>query len=387
MNLIERPARESTISIFRSWQYSMRDELLLLGLNYLIDLGLPYDENIFNRQGLGFEYAEDQNYHHIHHFATTRISVSLSDTLKKFVDLSIPDLIHGTFFKLNSTYYVPMMYISDEPIVMKENSISLQSLFQPMTLYFSQKRAIFMGINFPLSDIFQIISHDWDKDDIELVEETFNIDLRSKTLTNVVNYFSEKLNTPKDPVDIKNKINQLFFDQWTSELYHKFYGISSNIDDVFLLTTRRKFHETKPSFIDLRYKRLTFIEHILRPFFKSISIASSQLVRNNQVRKLLNLKLVSIVQHFHSDLNGNNLYDTTNGFSGILSHKASFKNPYGESRLPKEVSSIHWTHRGRICPNSITNQDPGESVLLVPDQEIDFRYGIFSFTDEEKEKV
>ena len=67
-------------------------------------------------------------------------------------------------------------------------------------------------------------------------------------------------------------------------------------------------------------------------------------------------------------------------------HKATFDNPYGSGELPKEVSSIHWTHKGRICPNSISNKKSGRDIFLVPNQNIDLDYGIFKFTDEEMEK-
>ena len=139
-------------------------------------------------------------------------------------------------------------------------------------------------------------------------------------------------------------------------------------------------------FIDLRFKRLTFIEPLLRPYFKSITQASSLLLKGIQPRTL-NIKLDSIVKKgFFGDLDGNSLYDLVNGFSGILSHKASFKNPFGKGELPKEVSSIHFTHKGRICTSSISNHDPGQIINLIPDQDIDYRYGIFMFTDEELEK-
>lgn len=385
MNLINRPVKESIISSFRSWQYLMIDDLISIGIGYLNNLGLSYDPTLYNGQTPILEKVLDQTYNHVHHYASTRIKLKLEQGNKYFLDLSIPDLIDGTFFHLNNTHYIPMLYIGDEPIVLKEKSISLQSLFQPMTIYFGQKRAIFMGTNFPISDMFQILTYYWDDADKNQVQEAFDINLYEKDIENVITYFSEKLNTQKDINEIQKKLDLLFFDPWTADLYGQFYQIKPSLTEVFRVVSNRKYNEIKPSFIDLRYKRLMFIEHILKPFFKAISFSSIQLIRNNSVRNL-KLSLSAIAEHFHSQLNGNCLYDTTNGFSGILSHKASFKNPYGESRLPREVSSIHWTHCGRICPNSIANQDPGENILLVPDQDIDVRHGIFSFTQEEKER-
>lgn len=137
-------------------------------------------------------------------------------------------------------------------------------------------------------------------------------------------------------------------------------------------------------FNDLRHKRLIFIEMLLKPYFKAISTASKALINGHQVFTS-KLSGEDLVQNFFKNLHANSFYDTVNGYSGILAHKATFKNPYGSSELPKEVASIHWTHKNRICPNSISNKDAGQDIFLVPDQDIDLDYGIFKFKPEEME--
>ena len=318
-----------------------------------------------------------------------QIKVKIEPSLKKndnFLHVTLPNIVEGCFFKLNGVYYIPLLYISDEPVVLKEKSVSLYSLFQPITLYFSQKRVIFMGVSFKLEDFLQIMSQGWSKEDISLIEDNLELSLTQKPLNENLIYFGEKLNCDPDINVIKTRLNNLFFDDWTAELYKYLYGIEPDIDQVFLLSVRKKAKGIKPSFIDLRYKRLTFVEQLLKPVFKNISYAANRILKGFVVKDL-KVPLEGIVQHFFNELNGNVLYDTTNGFSGILSHKASFKNPFGQSDLPREVSSIHWTHRNRICPNSVTNKDPGQNILLVPDQEINLRYGTFNFTKEELERT
>ena len=388
MNLIERQTNPSIISSYRSMQYNMIQDFILNGMNYLIKLGLPYDPNVYKTDGSTIQYISDHVYSNIKHFNCTQVKIKIEDTGKKldnFLYTTIPNLIEGIFFKLNGVYYIPMLYISDEPIVLKERSISLYSLFQPMTLYFGQKRVIFMGISFKLEDFLQIITHNWNKEDIELIENDLELSLQDRSLESNLIYFGEKLNCNPDVISVKNRLNDLFFDDWTAALYHEYYKINPDINEVFLLAVHRKVKNIKPSFIDLRYKRITFMEQLLKPIFKNISFVANRIIRGFVIKDL-RVPLGGIVQHFFKELNGNVLYDTTNGFSGILAHKASFKNPFGQSELPREVSSIHWTHRNRICPNSITNKDPGQNVLLVPDQQIDLKYGMFHFTKEEMER-
>lgn len=383
MNLIERVTKESVLSSFRTVQYSRIPDMLITGVNYLTNLGLEYDPALYDQTVDSLKYIEDVIYSNIRHYACIVTKLKLvEDKNTWFFALSIPELIQGMFFKLNSVHYIPLLYLTDEPIVLKENSMVMQSMFQPLTLYFAQNRVIFMGINIVLTDFLQLISTGWDQDLIDEIEQYFQIDIHSGQLQHIVGYFSSKINTGRTVEEIKDKINLLFFDNWTKELYKKFYNFEPTIDTVLQTALTRKMSNKKISFIDLRHKRLTFIEPLMRPFTKAVSDCAKGLLKGHNI-KSLKLNLSSIVTHYFGELDGNVIYDTTNGFSGILAYKATFKNPYGQSQLPREVSSIHWTHRDRICPNSITNSDPGQTVSLVPDQDIDLQYGIFNFTQEE----
>ena len=383
MNLIKRSTQTTPLDAFRTTQYNRIPEMIINGANYLINLGMEYDPKLYDGTIDSLKMTDDLVYTRIKHFATTRVSLKHIDEKNTFfVSMSIPDLIHGTFFQLNSVHYVPMYYITDEPIVLKEKSISIYSLFQPITLYFEQNRVIFMGINILMSDFLQLMTVGWPDEAVKMIESELKIDLNANSLETIIKHLSQKLNCGQTVQEIKNKINLLFFDGWTHDLYRQFYDFDPIIDNVLKVALHRKIEGKKPSFIDLRHKRLAFVEPLMRPFTKAVGDAAKGLLKGNSV-KSLKLNLGVLVNHFFKDLDGNVLYDTTNGFSGILAYKASFKNPYGESKLPREVSSIHWTHQGRICPNSIANNDPGETICLVPDQEIDLQYGIFKFSKEE----
>ena len=383
MNLIERVTKESVLSSFRTVQYSRIPDMLITGVDYLTNLGLEFNPILYDGTIDSLQYIEDVIYSNIKHYSNTIAKLKLvEDKNTWFFALSIPDLIQGMFFKLNSVHYIPLLYMADEPIVLKENSMVMHSLFQPLTLYFAQNRVIFMGINIVLTDFLQLITSNWDQSRVKDIEKFFNIDIHSGQLQHIVSYLSGKLNTGQTVEEIKDKIDLLFFDNWTRELYEKFYNFTPTVDNVINAALDRKMTKNKISFIDLRHKRLTFIEPFMRPYTKAIGDCAKGLLKGHNI-KSLKLNMGAIIKHFFSELNGNVIYDTTNGFSGILGYKATFKNPYGQGQLPREVSSIHWTHRDRICPNSITNSDPGQTISLVPDQDIDLQYGIFNFTQEE----
>lgn len=386
MNLIERQHDESIISYFRLFEYSKINYLLDLGMQYLIKAGLTVDPTVYSGPN-SIEIIKDVAYSKIYHFACNTYRIKIENNKSIFIYISIPELINGTFFKLNSTYYIPILYITDEPIVIKEKSITIQSLFQPITLYFGESRVIFMGSNYVLSDFLNFITYDWDSELRKSIQELLNIQF-NENLNSIISILANKLNCLQDYTIIKNKINDLFFDEYTKELHSRYYNIS-NIDGIIMTAMFKRYEQQVENkyykFNDLRHKRLIFIEMLLKPYFKAISNCTNLLLHNKSIFNL-KLKINEIIENFYTKLHGNCLYDTVNGFSGILMHKATFDNPYGSGELPKEVSSIHWTHKGRICPNSISNKKSGRDIFLVPNQNIDLDYGIFKFTEDEMKK-
>jgi hypothetical protein len=373
----------SSIVNFRPEQYKLIPELLKFGMNYLIDLGLEWDQSVYNRDGSKIEFIETYSYINYNQFSCTNVKIKTFPDIQWFTHFSLPDLIDNVFFKLNGNFYVPKLYIADEPCVIKENSANFYSLFSPLSMYFKERRFTFIGSNFKLNEFLSILIDDtWDEDLIEQICDRWELNkLDFKYDKDILEFFAKKFNTSEDQTEIKNRINQLFFDPWTLELYSSYYNIENPTMSLILQKTiYRILNNQKPSFINLKNKRLVWVEYILKPYFKAIGIAAILLLNKKKVR-VLKLSLDGIVDHFYSQsgLNGNEFYNCTNGFSGLALYKASIANPFGTGNLPTEISSIHDTYKGKICPNSVSNKDTGKEVFLVPDQEIDLKFGVFKF--------
>lgn len=382
MNLITRSIEKSPVINFRSFQYSKLREIIALSLRYLFKFGFDYDPKIYNPDGSDIEFIDDVTYGGFNHFSTKLIKVSLFKS-KPFITTSIPELYQDIFFILNGTKYIPMCYIVDEPIIIKKNSIMISSLFQSITVYTKDNRVVFMRSNIVLEEFIKIITETWDNSYKKEIENRFNINLSSPINKQVIVNLSKKLNCSIDLIDIRKKINDLFFDEYTVRLYKKFYGIDNNLEDVFKKMFEKR-QKTRVAFGDLRYKRLAFLEIILSPFLKAIGYAANILISNKFQRPSIPINLNAIVKHFFKELHSECLYDTVNGFSSLLAHKATFQNPFSTTGLlPTEVSEIHWTHKNRIDITSISNHEPGQTVFLVPNQQIDLDFGIFQFTKEE----
>lgn len=372
MNLINRSLKyeKSDILYFREYQYNLIYSFIELCIEYLIKLGLEIDKNIFS-----INIIEDVNYHSINHFACKLVKIKINNNSKElFLNLTIPKLIDGMFFKLNGVYYIPGFYIVDEPIIVKKNSSLLFSLFTPITLYTKENRAIILGNNIPLTRLFRIY---YSEDEIQELANLLSFDYFPEKLELSVLQLADKLSCIPDKEHVQNRLETLFFDSWTKELYETYYNIENiSLKKVFNQLLINYENKDNKSFIDLKYKRLVFTEFLLSPIFKSVSLAIPSLLKGIQIYKL-NVGLGDIIDYFYNKLNRFNLYDSVNGYSGLLGLKATFNNPSSNGELPSTVASIHNSYKGKIDPISISNADPGKNISLIPQQKIDLKYGIF----------
>jgi hypothetical protein len=249
----------------------------------------------------------------------------------------------------------------------------LYSLFKTITIFHKDGRVIFLGNNITISKFFRLF---YDFNDAKYICETvFNSKYTDDSLDNVKRYFSKILNCNMD--DIYQKIDDLFFDDWTVELYCKCYNLNNpTLKDILDLSL--KVIEERPSVIDLNHRRLVFIEHLMRPLITAVSTLVMMLMNGRQILKFP-MDSVSIIDYFFSDkgLQSNFFYDIDNGYNGLLSLKASFKSPGGDKAMPSEISSIHPTYKGRICPTTVSNKSTGQVIALVPEQKIDLKFGLF----------
>lgn len=382
MNLIPRitDIKKNTISNYREVQYENIENLLFNCIEYLSRFGL-------NKDDIGFSVYEENKYKSPYNYAMKTVRLFFkSDPKQSFLLIDVPKLLHKNFLKLSGVYYIPILYIVDEPIILKKNSLKLSSMFKSITIYFNENRVIFSGINIPISRFFRLFV---DKENIiknicDIYKAKYVYESRERSIKIV----SEELFGFPYEDDFALFLESVFFDNWTKELYSKYYNLENpTLEQILTIATKRKMNEEKQSFNDLEFKRIVFVELLFDPIIKAVSGYASDLFKNKRVSDL-KLKQNCITAHFYASsdssnmkktvkgLSGNNIYNIINGYSGILSLKATFKNPKGFSELPKEVHEIHNSHKNIICPITISNSDPGVTVSLIPNLNIDPKFGI-----------
>jgi hypothetical protein len=120
------------------------------------------------------------------------------------------------------------------------------------------------------------------------------------------------LNTP-DLDTLKLKINDIFFDIWTMNLYMEYYNLSHINMDILIrnILFSTLLNKESHNFINLHYKRLVFIEYLLTPFLRAISNASKSIL-NNQLPYRLNINSGEIIKHFFVKLDKFNFYNSVN---------------------------------------------------------------------------
>lgn len=382
MNLIQRDINKTTdLMEFRSYQYSLIYDFIKICFEYIQRFGFECDR-------YSVEILHDKSHFSTNHYSFDKLRIKLDgETKTNFLELDIPKLIDGMFFKLKGVYYIPLIYMLDEPITFKKNSIKLNSLFRPITLYTNDNRIILNGHNIPISRFLRIYSPD--ENTTKEVCELFKTQYILESVDESVYHISKLILCENDLDSLKEFIEDTFFDNWTQGLYESYYKIENvEIIDIFGIILDRIIKNQHVEFNDLKHKRLVFIELILDPLFKAVNRFITKLKYNNQSQ--IPIKANGIIQHFYSSgnmgignqkknkgLSGNNLYSIVNGFSGLLGLKASFENPKSQSELPRSVSNIHKNYKGKICPVTISNKNPGVISTLVPNQKIDLKYGLF----------
>ena len=379
MNLLNRTIENRpNILDFREYQYSLIPELLKSAFLYLQSLGFNFDSINYKEEIIDNVSYRSQNF-----FATKTYKIKLHNTKDWFLQLSIPTLIEGQFFFLNGSKYCPGYWLADPPITVKERSVLCYSLFNSITFFGDDSRVIFLGHNIPICRFLRLFLNETEieflvsKDYLNAKYVYENYDYSMIELGKVIGGIS-------DPELIKDKFNKIFFDYWTEGLYKEFYNVDEINFDILinkLLFDSLRNREHK-SFIDLRYKRLVFIEYFLIPFYRAISSASKYIL-NGQTPYKLALNIGDVIKFFFTKMDKFNLYNITNGFGGgLLDLKATFKNPNSIGELPSEVSSIHPTYKNKIDLVSISNTEPGRVISLVPEQNLkSLKYGIFTFED------
>jgi DNA-directed RNA polymerase beta subunit len=390
LNLLEQRKQNelfNSINPFsiRQYQYNFILEFIENAINFLSQQKDNY-LSVTNKT-----IKERINYKGVYNSCYSKIAIDIKNNntgkINHFTNFFVPTLLQNNHFYLNGCYYTPILYLVDYPIIIKQNSSKISSLFNSITLYNKDDIAIFVRHNLPL-DYFLQLFIDFNDDIYQNYIIKYKLKHKKRSEENIIEIIGNRFSVKEKSIDaVINKFEKLFFDNYTYGLYSRCYNIEEfGLRDIIKMTLERATNLDAPNFTDLRYKRVSFLEMLLTPFLNRISnlaIEVSKGIEKNEMKVddlmitkyfLTSNNSNSVSKKQITGLSGNYLYDTKNLYSGILINKCSFITP-GMDRPPNDVKHLHETHFKRICPITISAQTPGETISLIQDVNFD-EYGI-----------
>lgn len=384
MNLLEKfvPIEKSSssqdaysISEFRELQYRLIPDLIKISMNYLSKISNGFFVFKGVREEPIYKYVDAYGY------LIKKLFINIENPENKdednvFMAFNIPRLVKRSFFYLNGSYYSPCLYVTDKPIIYKRNSIKLYGLINSITMYFKagNARAIFGGRNIPIGYFLQWFLEKIDPNFLDKLKEIFKINEVHYSEDKLLEYFSNFFNCSNDRESIDKCFNDLFFDEFTKDLYLKSYGKKFSFGDLVYYSLLNFLEGQENNFVDLTKKRIIFAEILMTPFFQRISDMAFNFIYGQRFNAI-NFGENEIIKHFMINLKHQFFYDLVNFYSAIQTFRASFIGP-NMKQPPSEVSTIHESHFGKICPITISAKKPGENISIVPDAKVN-KYGIF----------
>lgn len=362
-----------TIGSFRSAQYNL--------INYFMNLCVEYiskqNKNYLTIQNI--DIHDVSTYNGVYSNSLTQVSVDIlinnqaTPVTKTFFKFLVPTLIDNCFFVLNENCFIPTLYILDKPIIIKKKSIKLSSTFNSITIY--DKLIIFMGNNIPITYFLDIILSNDIPDQVKIKNafiQAFKISTTPIQERDLLSYFSNLFKCNADRATIQDHFHNIFFDEYTKLLYQQCYNIEEkdlNLQTALAIAVDLNLSAIEDTFIDLDQKRLVFIEILLWPIFKKIAHAASQALRGFYINEIA-MDQMMLIKNFYKNLHNKFIYDNVNAYDSMLQHKAYMLNPNVE-QAPSVVANLHPTHYKRICPISVSSQNPGETVYVIAETKID----------------
>jgi len=396
MNLLKKPKKNISnyeegflcIEDFRLYQYQLIEYFIEIMIRYVSSKNnnfLTFDKitknEVFTYNGI--RQSELDLY-------TVDIINNVTNENKTYFKFYMPRLIENNFYLLNGHIYVPLLYLLDKPVSIKEKSVILTSLFSSITMYIKNKIAIFSGHNIPLEIFVGLFLYNDNSPNANKIRNAFSFNVISEK--DIINYFNTTLSIKSTTIkEIIEYIENFFFDEYTKYLYQSCYFEEENtldfgLKEIIEFSLIRFIDKKNFSFINLNNKRLMFIELLLSPLFQKITTAAIQ-AKKGFKNDVLSINPLAIIKNFQKSqdskksgikkdvggfhgLSGKMSYDIVNLYSSIMIHKCSFIKP-GMSQPPSTVNDIHKTYFEKICPITVSSIDVGETVSIIPETYVD----------------
>ncbi len=321
-------------------------------------------------------YLEDMVTHH----QKVQIKQSFEDQ-SNTLSVLIPRLLHGNFFTLNGSHYVPLLFLEKAPIdrILNEEAkknkifINLNAVYN-FTFDFQKKTVQFRSKVISLDIFLKIMfAHDHeyliDLMDLGLIDRTeYTKEEYKKFVKNFLDFYKwEYFNE----IDISLWMNEFFLLDYYRDIFMDYYGINT-LNGIIKRVVELYVTSEDIDMATLSNRRVVLVEYLIRPLFEIYTRLLYGIVDKKSQNFLPTINEYAVITSgFNGLLHRGQLYDISNPYPLPLINKVSQDIQIIKAgRLPKSWQRNDVSGFGVICPISVSPQNMGTNLIFTSTAQI-----------------
>ncbi len=377
--IFEPPKNENkdwlTVKDFRTEDFAKIPDLLKNIYTNIkkIDPRFNFDLTFENQSS---PYLEDMVTHH----QKVKINQSFEDQSNS-ISVLIPRLLHGNFFTLNGSHYVPLLFLEKAPIDRILNTeanknkifINLNAVYN-FTFDFQKKTVQFRSKVISLDIFLKIMfqnDHDYLVDllDLGLIDKTeYTKEEYKKFVKNFLDFYKwEYFNE----IDLPKWMDEFFVLDYYRAIFKDYYDVD-NLNDIIKKVVELFVTEEDIDMATLSNRRVVLVEYLIRPLFEIYTRLLYGIVDKKSQNFLPTINEYAVITSgFNGLLHRGQLYDISNPYPASLVNKISQDIQIIKAgRLPKSWQRNDKSGFGIICPISVSPQNMGTNLIFTSTAQI-----------------
>ncbi len=293
----------------------------------------------------------------------------------------IPRLMHGNFFILNGSNYVPLLFLEKAPIdriLNKETNsnkifININAVYN-FTFDFQKKMVQFRSKLIQMDIFFRIMFMN-DKDflvellDLGLITKTtYTKEEYKKFVKNFLDFYKWEYFNDKD---LPAWLDKFFMLDYYREIFVDYYNVD-NLNDIIKKVVEFYVTDTDIDMATLSNRRVVLVEYLIRPLFEVYVRLLYGIVDKKAQNFLPTINEFAVITTgFNGLLHRGQLYDISNPHPLPLINKISQDiQIIKQGRLPKSWQRNDESGFGVICPISVSAQNMGTNLIFTSEAQI-----------------
>jgi len=318
------------------------------------------------------------------HYDKLSIDQEYKDFNNKITSL-IPKLMNENFFILNSSLYVPLLFLEKAPIDRILNKadkkdkifININAVFN-FTFDFQKKIVQFRSKQVSM-DIFFRVFYASDPDYLEELKELDIVQKIKHTKEERKKFMKSFMDFYKwdyfDDIDIPSWLDRYLLLDYYREIFNDFYSVD-NLPDIIKKVVEHYVDETEIDMAKLTSRRVVMTEYLIRPLLDMYTRLLYGVIDKKAQNFLPSINEYAVMTTgFNGLLHRGQLYDISNPYALPLINKVSQDiQIIKQGRLPKSWQRNDSTGYGRLCPITVSPQNMGANLVFTSTTRIN-KYG------------